>query len=311
MNSSKKSNENDSIDKEIHESGHKKIYCWIFSLLLITIIVVIYVISDIFYHCNVTFKDLKEINTIISTLLTVIGVFIAFTAINIYSIFNARVDEEKRNLRKLRNKYSNIFKRINDENIELKEKLDGSYSLSIELKKDLEKLRNESESIKSSIESNQSDNNELRNELLILISINNIITDYISIKDKGTAVGTIQMEIYSLDNKINKSDSLSEKKDLEGKQIELVKKIHTAIYGYYQSQKNEMKNVYYKRMLDGLMNKLNEIRKKHGIEDEKQIEDSINLVDISSIQNLNIEGAESVDIDQKEDSYSKASEQQH
>ena len=255
-----------------HERNHEKIYNWIFWLLIIIILIVLYIIGDVFYHCGFEMKYFTEINGIITTMMTVIGIFIAFTAINIYSIFNSRVDEEKESLLKLKKDFEKILKSLkNDSELMLKswkrdkdKMIESIQEISSESQKHIDK---QTHIIKSNLE----DINELRQELLISISINNIITDHILIKDKGTAIGILKERIYFLENKIEETDSVSSKIDLKGKLIEFVKTIYSALNGYYQAPRKEVENQIYQRMLNSLMNKVKEIMKRYKIKFESDL----------------------------------------
>lgn len=214
------------------QNDHEKFYNWIFGLFLVIILIVIYIVGDIIYHCNIDVKCFTEINGIITSLMTVIGIFIAFTAINIYSIFNSRVDEEKEKLNELLSEYEIRINSI-----------------------DKDKIFN------------------LQNELKIMLSINNIITDYISTTDKGTAIGVLLEEIEHLEWEAENSDSFNQRSEFEGKLKVRVKTIYIALDGYYKNPKQEInKNHIYKQMLDNLMNKLNVIMTKYDMNIKKEVE---------------------------------------
>jgi len=103
-------------------------FCW---YLLISSIVNVVVIAILSWK-NCEFHIAKNFDGTIATILSVLGVFIAFTAISIYSVFNARVEDEKQKLEEVRAQcykdLANFDERINDyykEFSELDKKIDN------------------------------------------------------------------------------------------------------------------------------------------------------------------------------------------
>jgi len=93
-------------------SREYNIFFW---YVLISTIVIVFLFSIIVWRIwctNYEFSfDFQDATPII---LSVLGIFIAFTAINIYSVFNSRVSEEKRELENLKSEYKEKIEKLNN-----------------------------------------------------------------------------------------------------------------------------------------------------------------------------------------------------
>jgi hypothetical protein len=101
------------------KSGKKgltsKEYNVFFGYVLISTIVIVFLFSIIIWRIWCTnYKFSFDFQDTIPVILSVIGIFIAFTAINIYSVFNSRVSEEKKELEDLKLEYKVKINELNN-----------------------------------------------------------------------------------------------------------------------------------------------------------------------------------------------------
>lgn len=233
------------------EQKNSLLHRLIFYSLILSILSILFcglILYSYFQEKPINFTITNDIAVIIS----VIGVFITFSAINIYSIFNARVGEEKERLKEIE---SGIYEKY--------ETFEKMYTYKLKYLSDEQKIITDrmDKFLKEQIE-------ELRQGLLVEISLNNILTDHISAKDKGTAVGFIKERINYLEKWFEETDSISNKNEAEGKLIEFAKDVYFALDTYYQTPRNEMNNAIYMRMLNSLLEKLREILRRFHIDFE-------------------------------------------
>ncbi|GHT38650.1 hypothetical protein AGMMS49965_02710 [Bacteroidia bacterium] len=153
------------------------------------------------YEFSLNFQDT------IPLILTVLGVFIAFTAINIYSIFNSRINEEKQALQKLNDKYETKIEDLTKNYKKINRHIDKIITFFPYQEKTKLLL----------------DEFELENMLRNLIDIN------IPIIDRITAAWKLIRVIEDKKKSINTTNLKDESKDLEGELIILKLKIKSRI----------------------------------------------------------------------------------
>jgi len=113
---------------EFKASTIKKIYCWIFSLAALFVILLafcIYISYKVFTCSPVV--SLDSDGNYLTMLIAVAGFLAAFSAISIYSIFNASVDREKERIDELEN---DCAKKINELNKKLNKKINNEIEIS-------------------------------------------------------------------------------------------------------------------------------------------------------------------------------------
>ena len=96
-------------------------FCWY--LLILSIVNVLVITILIWYYPG--FKIPEDFNQTIIVILSILGVFIAFTAINIYSVFNSRVEEEKQKLEKMIQKCNTDIQNFDKRNEILRKEFDN------------------------------------------------------------------------------------------------------------------------------------------------------------------------------------------
>ncbi len=83
--------------------SNKKIYIWLFCLTVLVIGFIGLSLGNWLKISSGTLKlEFKSVEAYVKTLITIAGFLVAFSAISIYSIFNANVDSEKERIDKLR-----------------------------------------------------------------------------------------------------------------------------------------------------------------------------------------------------------------
>lgn len=182
-------------NEENNENKLKHIYFLSFIDLMLTILIIVYIAFGFFLktdnNCSCNFNlDLCSNLTIV---LSVIGILATITALNIYSIFNARVDEEKDKLETLRKQYLERINKFDD----VKTRIDEFENLI----KDIHRQT----------------------------AINQITNSYISISDKVTAISSLTQQIEKFETDICSTDSIVEQNDLKGALYEFSRKIKMAL----------------------------------------------------------------------------------
>jgi hypothetical protein len=110
-------------------------FCWFILVISIVNICVI----GFFIWKNYDFRIADNFDGTVATILTVLGIFIAFSAINTYSVLNARAEENKQELEKVKKEHSeyivNIGNRIENyyKKIDALEKRMDNYNLNAEI----------------------------------------------------------------------------------------------------------------------------------------------------------------------------------
>lgn len=100
-------------------TNHIKSILWYAYQFVMIILCIIFIVIFLGAKAQIIITELNNLTTL---LLVVIGFLFAFAGINIYSIFNTNIDEEKDRLKKLQNEYS-------DQLLFTKEQLDYSKEL--------------------------------------------------------------------------------------------------------------------------------------------------------------------------------------
>jgi len=183
----------------------KSVFQWFCWYILFSTIVNVGVIA-IFIWKNYEFRIADNFDGTIATILSVLGVFIAFTAINIYSVFNARVEDEKQKLEEVRKKcYNDIA------------------DLEIKIEKYHKKFDNFEDKI---------------NQSLDVIDDYNLNDEFYDIKhsdvvlDRVRAIYALIERIEKIKQSIDKTDSIGEKEKLEGDLLSLKHKIKQNLEPY-------------------------------------------------------------------------------
>lgn len=176
--------------------------CFFWYVLISSIVIVFFLAIIVWkiilienYNFSLHFQDTIPI------ILTVLGVFIAFTAINIYSIFNSRVDEEKKALEKLKNEYESQIK-----------DLTNNYG----------KIGMRIDNIKKGMQS-------ALDELVLENLLNNLIDVNFPIIDRVTAAWKLIRLIEHKKKSINTTNLKDESINLEGELTTLKLKIKSRI----------------------------------------------------------------------------------
>lgn len=141
------------------------------------------------YEFSFDFQDTTPV------ILSIIGIFIAFTAINIYSVFNSRVNEEKKDLEDLKTEYK--------EKIKI---LDSNY----------DHINNEIKQIKDTFPY-QLKLKDIVENLEIERTLNNILDDDVLLLDRITNIWKLIGIINGKKKEIVKSDLKYESSDLADK----------------------------------------------------------------------------------------------
>ena len=162
----------------------KKKFNWFFSYIVLSSIVNVGVIL-FFIGKNYEFRVIDNFDGIILAILSILGTFIAFTAINMYSIFNARIVEETHKLEETR-------KQLN-ENIEnIENKIENHYKAF------------------SALEDRIDDYN-FNDDIL------NIIRSSVLLLEKTRAIYSLTERIEIIKKNIDETDSIDEREKLEQK----------------------------------------------------------------------------------------------
>lgn len=101
---------------ELKGSTIKKIYCWIFSLAVLFVIFLIFCIyiSYKVFTCSPK-VSVESDGNYLTMLIAVAGFLAAFSAISIYSIFNASVDREKERIDAVEKRCTEMLNEVNNE----------------------------------------------------------------------------------------------------------------------------------------------------------------------------------------------------
>ncbi len=195
---------------------------FLFWYILISSVVNVGLIA-IFIWENYEFRIGSNFDGTIATILSVLGVFIAFTAINIYSVFNSRVNEEKWALEKLKARY-----------IEDLEKLEERF---MELKIKENKLKDATERI------------SLTNEIF------DAVNKDVQLLDRTTAICKLSILIDSKEKELRTNNFKDKDDELESGLEALKCKIRSRLEPYYSQMNNET-NIYFKKAYEKLKRKL-------------------------------------------------------
>lgn len=205
----------------ILESGDKS-FKYLFWYILISSVVNVVLIA-IFIWSNYEFKVSENFDGTITTILSVLGVFIAFTAINIYSVFNSRVNDEKGALEKLRKRY-----------VEDLEKLEKRFA---ELKKQENRMKEATERI------------SLTNE------ISDAVNKDVLVLDRTTAICKLCILIENREDEIEDNNLKDKESELKDGLEALKSKIRSRLIPYYD-QMEDVKNPYFSQAYKRLKEKL-------------------------------------------------------
>lgn len=177
------------------------------------------------YEFSLHFEDA------IPVILTVLGVFIAFTAINMYSMFNSRVDEKKEDLEKARALYEQQEK-----------KWASIHEEVIKIAREVKKMHGEMLPYRQRME-------PVFDELYLQNSLRNAVDNNASILDRTTGVWKLIRLIEDKKNTIKNCNLINERKELLGDLKLLKYKIDLKIKNEKDSQIN---NEYLKRAITKL-----------------------------------------------------------
>ena len=204
-------------------------YKGFFWYVLISTILIIVLLFIIYYKiCNDSYEFSFHFQDTIPVILTVLGVFIAFTAINMYSIFNSRINDERRALKQLNDKYEdqiqdlkNKYKRFED----IANNLRAQYAL-----------------------------HDIEN------SLRDIVDNNVPIVERTTAILKLIRLIEDAKKNIRNPDlKLSESNDLEGKFLILKIRVRSRIQNKeFKRIKNNIFQKAFKKLID-LSNEENNI----------------------------------------------------
>lgn len=195
-------------------------YKVIFSYILISTLVNIFLIARFLWG---NFGFLFEFDSTVTTILSVLGVFITFTAINIYSVFNVQVNSEKFGLEGLRNECDRKIKEIN----ELYEKLNKN---DIDLEASFFDIKLTSYSI-------------------------DIANNKISLVDRVTFMSKLISLIEATEKEIENNNQKDRELELVNSLISLKCKIDERLCSYYKKLDKE-KNPYFINVYSKLKEKL-------------------------------------------------------
>lgn len=214
-------NEKEKWFDHILKSGDKS-FRFLFWYILISSIVNIVLIA-MFIWSNYEFRISENFDGTITTILSVLGVFIAFTAINIYSVFNSRVNDEKWALEDLRKRYVGDL-----------EKMEKRF---VELEKQENRRR------------------EGTDKILLTNDISDIVNKDVLLLDRTTAICKLCVLIENKEKEIEENNFKD--KDIELKySLEMLKsQIRSRLMPYY-AQMDEVKNPYFAQAFKRLRSKL-------------------------------------------------------
>lgn len=214
-------------NKSHKRSLSEKDYKYFFWYVLISTIVIV------FFFAIITLKDYKfnfstDFQFSISVIFTVLGVYIAFSAINTYSIFNSRVKDEKEELENLKSKS----------------------------KDEIEELINEYKSVVGTFNINQEKFEDLTKKIELENTLNNIITNIQMVK-RVTAVYKLIGIIDGKMKKKNETNLINERGILNEELIELKEIINLKMRNI---KSDKIKNEGFKRAIEKLRILLEDIK---------------------------------------------------
>jgi len=220
--------ETNSGNKSYKKCLSPKEYFLLFGCVLISsiVLIILFLTMVIKIPKEITF----DFSRTISVILTMLGVLIAFTAINIYSIFNSQVNDEKNKLKELIEHYQNRITDLEQDEKKIKDKINTFFL-------DYEKIN-------------------YRVEVLdIDNSVYNILDNNVSLFGKMDNLEKILQLIENKRKSIKNSNLIDKRRDLLGELIVLKARIDSRI-------KNEnfdkIDNKYFKSAIDRLKVLLNE-----------------------------------------------------
>lgn len=233
------------MDEKINKSIEKwryfveKIkYILIFSFILIsTLVNICFIVWFLRKNYSFDISYFTMYNTVI-TILSIVGVLITFTAINIYSIFNAQLNTERRELDKVKEKY----------NIDRNE-IDSRWQV---LNKQFQELESKSECKINDIVA-------ILDRFILDAEISNVINKDMHPIDRTTSIWKLISRIEIREKNIENNDSKKEDKAFESALEALISKIDYRLLPY-KAEIEEEKNPYFSKAYKRLVEKLNIIR---------------------------------------------------
>jgi len=186
-------------------------FCW---YILFSSIVNIGVIA-IFIWKNYDFRIINNFDGTLATILSLLGVFITFTAINSYSSFNARVEDEKQKLEEVKTKY-------NENIVSIERKFKDYYE-------ELDNLKCKYDNFKGEINKNLNEINDYYNLKYDVFDVKNSVV----LLDKVHAIYALTERIERIKKSIDETDSIGERKRLEEDLSSLKNIIKRELEPYY------------------------------------------------------------------------------
>jgi len=189
----------------------KKKFNWFFSYIVLSSIVNVGVIL-FFIWKNYEFRVIDNFDGTVATILSVLGIFIAFSAINTYSVLNARAEENKQELEKSRKEHNeyivNMEERIKTHHKELDERIKIHH-------KELDDFKR------------KMDNYNTMNDIFNIKHCEGVV-------DKVRAITNLSDSIEIIKKSIDETDSMKEKERLEENLLSLKNRIKQNLRPYYK-----------------------------------------------------------------------------
>jgi len=190
-------------------------FCWYLLVLSIVNVIVIAILIWNSYDFNIP----DNFNGTILAILSILACFIAFTAINMYSVFNSRVEDEKQKLKELREKCYEDMKNLEERFIGFKEKC-REHLVTLE-----EEFDNFGDKIKQNLQ--DIDNYNLMDDIFDIKNNDALL-------EKVRAIYALTERIEIIKKSIGVTDSIKEKERLEENLMSLKNRIKLNLEPYYR-----------------------------------------------------------------------------